>query len=423
MAVLKPRFKNVIDDMLKGTSVKSKVWRRLLDKNPDVKQYFDLDRKYETRYNAFLKAYEDAAKESGMTEDELRTSRKRFEFEGDKFQFSTGSKAVNEGLNFRQIKTLNKKIFPELREGFEFGHKNISVLRSLMAVFLSEMSPGDPRRKHVLALFSVIKEIDAMDSMMGTRGENKDILIAKLQAVAEEGPDLTAEWQKDVDIVTGVSGRIEIEAEWDELNQFKGSLSSWVGGVFADIVKGHVDSFTKQIGDIDVSNLQGSPTIVEDITANLVEELDPKKKRKRKKTSTKAAAKARSVAVATKRKKKLKKEKQVKQRQVKGPASQPLYLIGVLNKELPKKVLDNMGAPALESRTGRFAASTRITDIVQTRQGFPSIGYTYMKNPYQTFEAGNKQGSNERDPRKLIDRSIREIAAEFALGRFYTRRV
>ena len=29
----------------------------------------------------------------------------------------------------------------------------------------------------------------------------------------------------------------------------------------------------------------------------------------------------------------------------------------------------------------------------------------------------------ERDPRKLIDRSIREIAAELAMGRLFTRRV
>ena len=29
----------------------------------------------------------------------------------------------------------------------------------------------------------------------------------------------------------------------------------------------------------------------------------------------------------------------------------------------------------------------------------------------------------ERDPRKLIDGSIREIAARLAIGRFFTRRV
>jgi hypothetical protein len=82
-----------------------------------------------------------------------------------------------------------------------------------------------------------------------------------------------------------------------------------------------------------------------------------------------------------------------------------------------------MGEPALVNRTGRFASSVRAVDMVQTPQGFPSIGYTYMKNPYQTFEQGYAQGSTDADPRKLIDKSIREIAVQFAIGRFYTRRV
>ena len=82
-----------------------------------------------------------------------------------------------------------------------------------------------------------------------------------------------------------------------------------------------------------------------------------------------------------------------------------------------------MKPPRLVYRTGRFAESARITDITYTPQGYPSIGYTYMKYPYQTFEPGFAQGSEDRDPRKLIDRSIRELAVQFTLGRFYTRRV
>ena len=58
-----------------------------------------------------------------------------------------------------------------------------------------------------------------------------------------------------------------------------------------------------------------------------------------------------------------------------------------------------------------------------TSQGVPSIGYTYDKYTYGTFEVGNRQGSPDRDPRRLIDMSIRQIAAQFAIGRFYTRRV
>ena len=82
-----------------------------------------------------------------------------------------------------------------------------------------------------------------------------------------------------------------------------------------------------------------------------------------------------------------------------------------------------MGEPALVNQTGRFAASVRVVDILQTPKGFPSIGYTYQKSPYQTFETGGKQGNPDRDPRKLIDRTVREIAAEFAMGRLFTRRV
>ena len=61
--------------------------------------------------------------------------------------------------------------------------------------------------------------------------------------------------------------------------------------------------------------------------------------------------------------------------------------------------------------------------MAMTPQGFPSIGYTYDRANYETFELGNRQGSPDRDPRALIDTSIREIAARYAIGRFYTRRV
>lgn len=98
-------------------------------------------------------------------------------------------------------------------------------------------------------------------------------------------------------------------------------------------------------------------------------------------------------------------------------------LLALFNARLPTAILNNMGDPALNNRTGRFAASVRVIDILQTPKGFPSIGYTYRKSPYATFEQGGKQGSIELDPRRLIDRTIREIAAEQAMGRLFTRRL
>jgi hypothetical protein len=98
-------------------------------------------------------------------------------------------------------------------------------------------------------------------------------------------------------------------------------------------------------------------------------------------------------------------------------------MIAIFNQQLPERVMSNMGAPRLTNRTGTFANSVRVTDITKTTQGFPSIGYTYQKFPYQTFEAGGRQGSPDYDPRNLINQSIREIAVQFAMGRFYTRRM
>ena len=85
-----------------------------------------------------------------------------------------------------------------------------------------------------------------------------------------------------------------------------------------------------------------------------------------------------------------------------------------------------MGLPGLENRTGRFASSVTATDVVRTAQGYPSVGYTYRKNPYQVFEVGagdSRWATNARDPRKVIDLSVREIAAQLVVGRLYTRRV
>jgi len=109
----------------------------------------------------------------------------------------------------------------------------------------------------------------------------------------------------------------------------------------------------------------------------------------------------------------------------KGVSSSPLAMIKMINAKLPRVVAGNMGSPALENRTGRFAGSVRVVDAQVTPKGFTSFGYTYQRDPYGVFEStsGTRFASPERDPRVLIEGSIREIAQEMAIGRFFTRRV
>ncbi len=111
-------------------------------------------------------------------------------------------------------------------------------------------------------------------------------------------------------------------------------------------------------------------------------------------------------------------------RRPKAPRMALHNILGIINERLPDQVAGNMGAPGLENRTGRFAQSVRATDVVNTPQGYPSIGYTYRKNPYSVYESssGSKYSDPHRDPRGVIDKSIREIAMGLGLGQLYTRR-
>jgi len=113
-------------------------------------------------------------------------------------------------------------------------------------------------------------------------------------------------------------------------------------------------------------------------------------------------------------------------RDKKGQFTSAASIQNIIQSQVSDKVKENMGeAGALVNRTGRFAESVVITKITQSRQGAITAFYTYMKYPYQTFERGFQQGSTRRDPRLLISRSIREIAAGLVSSKLSirTRRV
>jgi hypothetical protein len=95
----------------------------------------------------------------------------------------------------------------------------------------------------------------------------------------------------------------------------------------------------------------------------------------------------------------------------------------LINASLPDVVRANMGSPALNNRTGRFANSVKVESIAPSRGRLISIFYSYMNNPYQTFEPGFAQGSSDRDPRNVIRKSIREIASGLMEEKFRSYKV
>lgn len=413
----------LVKTMLGGSYVQAKYFRRAIDRNEDIRQRLNLHSSYKKRFDNFAKAARKAKSERGGASF--------FEFEGKRFQANAALKtvgAVNNKsqqdvgrANFAQTRGTLARLFPDLVAGNDLGHKNISVARVSLAAVLNSIPEGD-QKTALKALYAVVLEID---SLQDKDSENISTILDKVDKAAKSGLNVKTTYQKDVKVGSGKQGSIELELEPKDINRYKGYLAGIVSQVYKDVIEGNFNTFERFIGDrADLLNIKGSPSMRDDLENAFVDFIDPKKKRKSRKSSTTKRVKTKGPSgVKTKKPRGAKHRAPREAVSRNSIASQPLQLIGIINQQLPQVVAQNMGEPALVNRTGRFASSVRAVDIVQTPQGFPSVGYTYMKNPYQTFEQGYAQGSTTADPRKLIDKSIREIAIQFAIGRFYTRRV
>jgi hypothetical protein len=97
-------------------------------------------------------------------------------------------------------------------------------------------------------------------------------------------------------------------------------------------------------------------------------------------------------------------------------ATNLINLQNLINRQLQDVISANMGdgdsRNILNYRTGRLAASAKVERMSESRAGMITAFYSYMKNPYATFSAsGQQQNPRSRDPKLLISKSIREIAA------------
>lgn len=93
-----------------------------------------------------------------------------------------------------------------------------------------------------------------------------------------------------------------------------------------------------------------------------------------------------------------------------------------INTHLQDVIAANMGdgnrRDVLNYRTGRFASTVKVEKLSQSREGMITAFYSYMKNPYATFsENGQQEFPKTRDPKLLVAKSIREIAAEKVANR------
>jgi hypothetical protein len=293
---------------------------------------------------------------------------------------------------------------PAAQRGFlDIGHEGGSSISAQRLAAVSstigrfEITTGDGGSVGRNLSAEIQKALDSMEwSIVKSEGDPKDTVSIKMESkkINRDNKDEVLQLNKTITAI--------IEEMKEDITLSEGSDSS---------ITRRQKIILKAFSD----KLKGTKGVK---LVGFKDKLDPSYKGKNKKKPNKA--KSSVASLGSKGSKKSRRKRQAN----KGVSSSPLAMITMLNKRLPDTVRSNMGAPKLENVTGRFATSVRVTDIMQTPQGFPSIGYTYQRDPYQVFETGSSGSwSNEyRDPRKLIDKSIRELAATVATGRFYTRR-
>lgn len=427
----------LVNEMVEGRTIRSSFIRDGIDKLGLATNVLKLDGIYAKKYNEFKIAYAFSAKDS----------KRGLEFEGSTYSKEAASKIINtventgaasERFKYRSLgetdQPLMGKLFKDMERVTEMGHEEISILIGQMSMALKGIQKADPKDKRIQPLKAMIAVASKIDRIVTAPEISLEELINLEKTALESDWDIGAEAQAIVDVLTGVKGVVKFTMEPIEINQMKQKkLAGRLAKAFQDVLSGNMDKFETLFKDVDITNLQGSPTIAQYIGAQIQDILDPEIKGRPKKATLKPKpSKKIAQGSGTVKRQKLKSGrlapiKLTKPKKVRAKTSKVSMnnMIGVINSKLQGVVLDNMGPPALESRTGKFAQSVKVTEIIRTRGGFPSIGYSYQKDPYQVFEStsGTRFSDANRDPRVLIDSSIREIAAQMAIGRLYTRRV
>lgn len=278
---------------------------------------------------------------------------------------------------------------------------------------------------------SAVSQVEIAQGLAGITPEQESDLLNNFQAYSKKvvprnvRKEITKLITKHRQIVTKAG---KLQDDYFSIVEFQlGKENIGIDASYEKLVKNTFREFIEKEYSDKLINERGSSSLKEKVETVIVDGVvgkKPKKVKRSKKANLKTTHKATAKGTKSRASGTVTAGATVRKRRArKGVSSSPLKMIAAINAQLPSVLQANMQSPALNYRTGRFASSVRVLDAAQTAKGFTSFSYTYQKYPYQTFEPGFAQGSVERDPRKLIDKSIREIATQFAMGRFYTRRV
>ena len=307
----------------------------------------------------------------------------------------------------------------------DFLTSNITDKEEIFTTAAKSVLGGNP---HLEVELQFKKDNEAAGKLLNLAGGNLNKLLKQLTINGLNNTDADNAFKKLVASLQPLVSVINTQAKI--LLESKPSSSAFIEDILSNSAK--LDKLSTEL-----INIKGSPSILESISISLTDALLGKKSSKivtKYATKTKISTKDKGSADINKALKSIKeyvsKTKKTSKSAIKlkslNTITNHTYSLAslqvLLNANLQHVVAANMGDGAekriLNYRTGRFAGSVSVTNLTQSRQGMITAFYTYMKNPYQTFEPGFRQGSpRTRDPKLLIATSIAEIAATKVVNR------
>jgi len=355
----------------------------------------------------------------------------------------------------QQVENLSQNIQSVIRErkydkGHVYGWANTLVERTRADITQvlrdpSRQVPPEQLQRELTALndyidslINILEEYDAVNS------EIEDIRSPVYARYRKTDRRWLIQWQaaaeqqksgSKVGAAIGLSANTGVRGF---LNNFTSGSDTLVKNVLEGMIKGFIKQGIASEGSNNLAQLQTSPTLLEMIEDSLLAAATGTKKKLKesyagvldklaiipvrkvfnKQEAKSSASKAKSQLKQLKNKIAITKQAVAKQeKKSRGENLNLLSLTNLINAGLHERLRANMGTgnrrDVLNYRSGRFASNVSVDHLTLSRQGMITAFYTYMKYPYATFSAGGRQQNpKSRDPKLLISKSIRELAAQ-----------
>ena len=319
---------------------------------------------------------------------------------------SVGENLFTAFLNKELTNYLKEYTDTEIRLGFDIGH-----------VITTQSSLGTtPLREKILDVQEHVNYI-----ISRTKGTNRAVLtnlqeslasnIQELESQSYYGNKITATFSKELtNTLLKVNALVVIPQDRRENQKIYGS---------------NIEAKIQRAVAEELARVNFSRNIFEEIEYRLLDVFTKNKKPESLKANVsldiaEKITKNKSVINVSAQKAPSARKPQL--RTLQGRFSSLPTLKDLINSKLHDQIKANMGTGSstsvLNYRTGRLANSAKVEKLSQSKQGLITAFYSYMQNPYATFsEGGRQQYPRSRDPKKLISKSIKEIAQQQVANR------